>query len=405
MIKKEDYDKILCGNQGTIIKDFNNLLNFINEKGSLALTKSETAFNMADLFSLNETLSNPQKTGLSRPQQKAFPFINILFLLLRLSILSFVKKNKNKSFIHINPTVLDSWKRLKPVEQYGHLLTYLFHPKADAILGENSWGLVQNIAWIQKDKKQALGAIKNRNRYGLPDYQLAALELFGILSTKPASPVAGKGWNFEHVKITSFGDDMFRFISNSLYGSCNDLSSMDNLFSKIQPLFPDWKTIIKAPQNEPKLGIHVFKVSLANVWRQIAVKGNVDLHSFADVILEAFEFDDDHLHEFSYKNQQGLIEKICHYECHENLSSDEVLIGELNMQIGSEMFFLFDFGDSWHFHIILEELDLEGLKLKKTAILKKHGEPPMQYENEWDDWDDIDYLDEENEENRVKKNN
>lgn len=108
MLKKIDYDKILRGNQGTIVKDFNNLLNFIEEKGSLALTKSETAFNMADLISLNENLSNPQKTGLSRPQQKAFPYINSLFLLLRLSSLALVKKEKSKSVIQIDPSALDS---------------------------------------------------------------------------------------------------------------------------------------------------------------------------------------------------------------------------------------------------------------------------------------------------------
>lgn len=54
MIKKGDYDKILSGNQGTIIKDFNSLLNFIEEKKSIALTKSETAFNMAEGLKLKK---------------------------------------------------------------------------------------------------------------------------------------------------------------------------------------------------------------------------------------------------------------------------------------------------------------------------------------------------------------
>ena len=392
MLKKIDYDKILRGNQGTIVKDFNNLLNFIEEKGSLALTKSETAFNMADLISLNENLSNPQKTGLSRPQQKAFPYINSLFLLLRLSSLALVKKEKSKSVIQIDPSALDSWKQLKLVEQYGHLLTYLCHPEADAILGEHSFSLLENIKWLHKDEKRLLGYINKKERHCFPDYQLAALDLFGIFSIKPAVPKAGKSWDFEHVSITPFGVDIIRFISTSLYEAF-DLSSMDTLISLIQPIFPDWKTLMKSPKKEPQFGVHVFKVSLGKAWRQIAIKGDIDLHTFGDVIVQAFEFENDHLHEFSYKNQHGLIEKIFHHECGEDLSSDEVLIGELNLQIGSEMIYLFDFGDSWRFHIVLEALDPEGIKLKKPVILKKHGEAPAQYEYGDDELDDLDYFD------------
>ncbi len=400
MIKADDYDKILNGNQGTIIKDFNTLLSFIEEKGAVTLTKSETAFNMSYLLSLNEIFSNPQKTGLSRPQQKAFPYINSLFLLLRLSLLALVKKEKSKSVIYLDPTALNSWKQLKPVEQYGHLLSYLFHPEANAILGERSLSLLQNISWLHRDKKRSLENINNKKYHGFQNYQLAALDLFGVLSIKPMAPKTGKSWDFERVSITPFGDDIIKFASTSLYEAF-DLSSMDTLFSMVQPLFPNWKTLMKAPKKEPQFGVHVFKISLGKTWRQIAIKGDVDLHSFGDVILEAFEFDNDHLHEFSYKNQHGLIEKISHYACYEALSSDEVLIGELNLQIGSEMVYLFDFGDSWRFHIALEELDPKGLKLKTPAILKKYEEAPVQYEYA-DDFDDLDYFDEEEDDETEK---
>ena len=389
MIKNDDYDKILKGNQGTIIKDFNALLSFIEEKGSITLTKSETAFNMSDLLVLNEIFSKPQKTGLSRPQQKAFPYINSLFLLLRLSLLVLVKKEKNKSVVHINPVALISWKQLKPVEQYGHLLTYMFHPEANAILGESNKNLLENISWLHKSKKDTLETINNKEYHGFADYQLAALDLFGVLSIKPIAPKVGKGWDYKQVSITPFGDDIIEYLTTTVFDKFFFIT-IDILFSKIKPLFPHWKKRMKVPKKEPQFGVHVFKISLGKAWRQIALKGNLDLHSFGDVILKAFEFDNDHLHEFSYKNQQGLLEKIYHYACHENLSSDEVLIGELNLQIGSEMDYLFDFGDRWRFHIVLEELDPEGLKLKKPVVLKKYGEAPPQYE---DDLDDLDYFD------------
>lgn len=84
------------------------------------------------------------------------------------------------------------------------------------------------------------------------------------------------------------------------------------------------------------------------------------------------------------KNQHGVIKKNFHYYCREDLSSDEILIGELNLQIGSEMIYLFDFGDSWRFHIVLEKLDPESLKLNESVISEKYGETPLQYEYEDD---------------------
>lgn len=395
MLNNDDYEKVLKGNQGTVIKDFNALLNFIEKKGGVVLTKSETAFNMSDLPSINEICSKPQKTGLARPQQKAFPYINSLFLLLRLSLLGDVKKEKNKSVIHIDPVAQNSWKQLKPVEQYGHLLTYLLHPAANVIIGESYNPLMEKISWLYNDKKGLLEYINSKKYYSIPDYQIAVLDLFGIFSVKHLTPKPGKAWDFKSVSLTRYGEAIIKYIS-TLRHQAFGLYSMDTLLSIMQPLFPDWKTFIKVPQKNPEFGVHVFRISLGKVWRQIAIKGEMNLHSFGDVILEAFEFDNDHLHEFSYKNKRGLIEKISHYECGEDFSSDEILLGELNLQIGSEIFFLFDFGDSWRFHIVLEELNPEGLKVEKPVVLKKYGESPSQYEYE-NDFDDLDSFEEDEE--------
>lgn len=52
-----------------------------------------------------------------------------------------------------------------------------------------------------------------------------------------------------------------------------------------EPLSKILMLSMKAPKKEPQLGVHVFKVSLGKSWRQIAIKGDVDFHSFGDVIL------------------------------------------------------------------------------------------------------------------------
>ena len=56
------------------------------------------------------------------------------------------------------------------------------------------------------------------------------------------------------------------------------------------------------------------------------------------------------------------------------------------------MHYHFDFGDDWHFSIILEAVNPPNLKIKGPTILKSHGEAPLQYalsdeynDGEWDD--------------------
>jgi hypothetical protein len=65
---------------------------------------------------------------------------------------------------------------------------------------------------------------------------------------------------------------------------------------------------------------------------KIAVPSTTCLEELAGSILRAFNFDNDHLYEFIYKNRYGITERVVH-------SSVE------NM----EFIFHIDFGDDWRF--------------------------------------------------------
>ena len=67
---------------GTILKDFGFLLDYIGSN-KIEATKSQSHFSMKHLNSINERFVAPLKIGLNRPQQKAFPNISGLYLLLR----------------------------------------------------------------------------------------------------------------------------------------------------------------------------------------------------------------------------------------------------------------------------------------------------------------------------------
>ncbi|MBW2331546.1 MAG: plasmid pRiA4b ORF-3 family protein, partial [Deltaproteobacteria bacterium] len=98
----------------------------------------------------------------------------------------------------------------------------------------------------------------------------------------------------------------------------------------------------------------------------------------------AFDFDHDHLYQFSYKNRTGILNRINHPYTDKPPFTDEVLIGDLALKPGTVITYLFDFGDNWEFDVKLERIDPVDHKMKKPVILQSHGDAPEQYPT-WDE--------------------
>ena len=56
----------------------------------------------------------------------------------------------------------------------------------------------------------------------------------------------------------------------------------------------------------------VFKVSLGKAYRKLAIPSTINLDELACSILSAFNFNNDHLYEFIFKNNYGITERISH---------------------------------------------------------------------------------------------
>ncbi len=54
-------------------------------------------------------------------------------------------------------------------------------------------------------------------------------------------------------------------------------------------------------------------------------------------------------------------------------------IGKLGLRVGSSMTYLFDYGDSWTFHIILESIDKVDKLSQNPKIVESFGKAPKQY--------------------------
>jgi hypothetical protein len=58
---------------------------------------------------------------------------------------------------------------------------------------------------------------------------------------------------------------------------------------------------------------------------------------------------------------------------------NEVTIGELELYEGQRILYLFDYGDSWEFDIVLEKTDSNGSLPLNPKIVEKKGKAPEQY--------------------------
>jgi hypothetical protein len=395
---------------GTILKDLNSLVEYIQTR-KITITKSTNYFSLKYLEPINEILSNPIKIKLKRPQKKSFPNIMGLFLLLRsIGLLKFQQIN-DKKYVQIDNTVLNLWSNLNNTEAYFTLLeAWLIRTDPKDLLDEFSslYGILlttcfefwtqipQNGLKVEKEKAESF-------KYFPGLYNISLLELFGLIDLLHGEPETGKGWKIDKIKRNEFGDAFFRYMYESLINAKDyyhfSLYNATEIKYKIpfgqlqtyfEPFFPEWKSNLNIPQPEYKDGTHIFKVSLENAWRSIGIESEMFLEDLADVILGAFEFDKDHLYAFYLKDRFGnSLEINCPFSDDAPFTT-EVKIGELPIEIGSLMKFVFDFGDYWEFMIQLQDIRQTDIKLEHPKIMETHGKAPEQYPD-WDEDDDEDF--------------
>jgi hypothetical protein len=230
-------------------------------------------------------------------------------------------------------------------------------------------------------------------------HNVALLDLFGLISVEHGEPETGRAWSIARIFRTPFGDALFCLLSDlssdevelwKPWGDRSDVAETLREFqSRLQPFFPEWRETLTLAETPASVSLHVFKVSLGRVWRRIAIPGEMSLEALSEAILDAFDFDNDHLHLFRYRNRFGIFEEVKHPYIEELPSTSEVKVGELPLRPGSMLEYLFDFGDNWLFEVWLEKLEPANPKLRKPMMIEGRGQAPPQYPNlddeEWDE--------------------
>ncbi len=314
---------------GTILRDFEALLGLMGDEG-MPVTPAHL-FAMKCLEPINRSLTQPLELGLKRAMQKSYPHINGLYLLLRTTGLALIDAKLKKPRLKLDPQLMESWCSLNAAERYFALLKAWWGLASEEIIGERGHLggeiLAKTIRFIERFPKSGILTVETSQnaemlRYHPGLYNLALLELFGLLEIRVGSSAEGRGWRPEWMRMTDWGKTLLGgyadFIQQSPASKDGATPPMLGL-ALFQPLecFESWSRIIRPhiegwrkhldiPERPFQPGPHLFKVSLgAGCWRRIAIRGDAYLDELAATILDAFDFDSGHLYRFNYKDRFG----------------------------------------------------------------------------------------------------
>ena len=104
----------------------------------------------------------------------------------------------------------------------------------------------------------------------------------------------------------------------------------------LRPLFPEWKKCITIPSDPIRKGVFIFKITLLDCWRRIAIPSDYSLDNLADAILNSVDFDNDHLYSFKIINRLGAIVEVNHPEMGIGPFGNETSVGEIPLRIARD---------------------------------------------------------------------
>jgi hypothetical protein len=229
---------------------------------------------------------------------------------------------------------------------------------------------------------------------------LALMWMFGLVDLDERGNEAGEPWKIDRIELPAFGKTLLRRLGRALIEKQEaleaenppdvwtrgvDVSSLeltrDELQHVLQPYFPDWERHLARPHTAFRPDPHVFTVELYDQCRwRVAVPGPAPLDALSSCLLRAAEFDCDHLYCFTYEDPYGHDQRVNDPRGYlEPPFADEMKVGELPIQPGTELTYLYDFGDQWEFDLTLDAVGPGDVTVDEPTILEAEGEPPEQY--------------------------
>lgn len=400
---------ITHGDPGPVLDDFGMILEFLEDEGGVKAAGKYNLLPIKFIDELDQRLSRPLHLKMKRPQLRSHPYLQGLHLLLRASGLGRMAGVGARARLCVDPAMLSQWNELNDTERYFNLLEAWLRLGQPEMIGEQPtiWSSMALPCLQVLRPVLATGSkfeLGNSTEVGFALifrelYQLALMDLFGLVEVqRPPRPVAP--WCPAGVKRVPFGDALAAVlmpaVSDRLLRGLS--SDQDEEYDEpgptgphlgawqaiLQPYFPEWRENLKFDVGNLREGAFIFQVSWNKVWRMIAVPAAATLEDLLYWVLRSFNFDDEHLCRFTYRDRMGRYVQVHDPDTGEFPTTDQIQIGTLPLEPGKTMELLYDFGDNWKFTITLNRIEPPGSSVSSPGILESHGKAPPQYPG-WDD--------------------
>ncbi|GAB1453686.1 hypothetical protein MASR2M47_37420 [Draconibacterium sp.] len=394
------------------VNDFQKLCRYIDENKPV-LTKQKIQLGKKALFEINALLHYRRDVAAPNYQQESYPVIDLMCNMAMLGKLyRYTVDGKGNISPTANPSKVE-FDQLNIFEQYAFLFE-TFWCTFDLLeiirFGANPVERVIEVFASSKPGKELKKGAFSKRRDNDPMFSyLSALihyfSYFGLCDIIPVVEGDKKLTRYDDsiqvIISTEFGINFCKILHGQeivrwnklcikefgfFSGDVRDDPDFVPLYKLIAPIFPEGSinNTVSTTSGTIK-GTYVFKVSLAaNVWRKIKLSHLHTLLDLHDGIQDAFGFDDDHLYSFF---MDGKLYSRNVYESPNSENGpyvDEVRIGELELYEGQRILYLFDYGDSWEFNVLLEKIDKDSPLPLSPIISEKKGKAPEQYGNYWD---------------------
>ncbi|WP_255485507.1 plasmid pRiA4b ORF-3 family protein [Sporosarcina sp. BP05] len=164
--------------------------------------------------------------------------------------------------------------------------------------------------------------------------------------------------------------------------------SAQPFFQPFTDLFPQDELIRTLPRNRKNFidGSYTFKVSLTKgIWRKLTLSAKHTMDDLHQIIIKAFEFDDDHLYSFFMDGEKWSHD--CIASPNDDLGhadASKIQIGAIGLSTKQKFLYIYDYGDEWTFAIEVDGINENAKQILNPYVQEVKGEAPEQYTDDDD---------------------
>ncbi|QQK79032.1 plasmid pRiA4b ORF-3 family protein [Salicibibacter cibi] len=388
----------------TTLNEFETFMRYIEKERPL-LSQKHGVLGKKDAFRLNASLNYKREVKGPHYTQAQYPEIDLMFFLATAGKLYAKGNNERGKPVLIETDAMKEFKTLNPYEKYVYLTQIYWSKYGFNERTEKYVSLVRFYDQLESIHHVDLGEkIPEPDSYFYVEWQdkgvtfFHHLRFFGFGEFEETSDfgepmqffipnqwgINMSGLLIEHTVKFWNGDGLERLLRSLRKRKDRVKKEPFDVFKKIFPARKVQNTVTSEGKID-RSGMYTFKVILwKHCWRKIIASHEHTFEELHHAIQDAFQFDDDHLYSFYINGNKETGQPIfCAFmDNDKGYAADKTTIADVGLFKGQKLYYLFDFGDEWHFEINLSKIDKQSPLPEHPTIIEEEGEAPDQY-NTW----------------------